>query len=35
MSATNSNPIGVVVAVRVGVASLVDFRKGIVKTALA
>jgi hypothetical protein len=35
MTATNSNPIGVVVAVRVGVASLVDFRKGIVKTALA
>jgi len=35
MTATNADPIGVVVAVRVGVASLVDFRKGIPKTALA
>ena len=35
MSATNADPIGVVVAVRVGVASLVDFRKGCPKTALA
>ena len=35
MSATNADPIGVVVDVRVGVASLVDFRKGITKTALA
>jgi hypothetical protein len=35
MSATNADPIGIVVDVRVGVASLVDFRKGIVKTALA
>jgi len=34
MSATNANPIGKVVAVRVGVASLVDLRTGIVKTAL-
>jgi len=34
MSATNADPIGVVVDVRVGVASLVDFRKGITKTAL-
>jgi hypothetical protein len=34
MSATNADPCGVVVDVRVGVASLVDFRKGIVKTAL-
>jgi hypothetical protein len=35
MSATNADPIGVVVEVRVGVASLVDFRKGCPKTALA
>lgn len=35
MTATNADPIGVVVAVRVGVASLVDFRKGLPKTALA
>jgi hypothetical protein len=35
MSATNSNPIGRVVDVRVGVASLVDLEQGIVKTALA
>jgi len=35
MSATNSDPIGIVVDVRVGVASLVDFRKGCPKTALA
>ena len=35
MSATNADPCGVVVDVRVGVARLVDFRKGIVKTALA
>ena len=35
MSATNADPIGIVVEVRVGVASLVDFRKGITKTALA
>jgi hypothetical protein len=35
MSATNADPCGIVVDVRVGVARLVDFRKGIVKTALA
>ncbi len=35
MSAANADPIGIVVDVRVGVASLVDFRKGITKTALA
>lgn len=35
MSATNADPCGLVVDVRVGVASLVDFRKGIKKTALA
>jgi hypothetical protein len=34
MSATNADPCGIVVDVRVGVASLVDFRKGIPKTAL-
>jgi hypothetical protein len=34
MTATNADPCGVVVDVRVGVASLVDFRKGIKKTAL-
>jgi len=34
MSATNSNPIGRVVDVRVGVASLVDLDQGMVKTAL-
>jgi hypothetical protein len=35
MSATNSDPIGKVIDVRVGVASLVDFRCGLPKTALA
>lgn len=35
MSATNADPCGIVVDVRVGVARLVDFRKGIKKTALA
>jgi hypothetical protein len=35
MSATNANPIGMVMDVRVGVASLVDLTKGIPKTALA
>jgi hypothetical protein len=34
-SATNANPCGIIVDVRVGVAALVDFTKGIVKTALA
>jgi hypothetical protein len=34
-TATNSDPIGLIVDVRVGVAALVDFRKGITKTALA
>jgi hypothetical protein len=34
MTATNADPCGIVVDVRVGVARLVDFRKGIKKTAL-
>jgi len=35
MSATNADPCGVVVDVRVGVARLVDFTRGVAKTALA
>lgn len=35
MSATNADPIGKVIDVRVGVASLVDFFEGLPKTALA
>jgi len=34
-TATNADPIGVIVDVEVGVAALVDFRRGIPKTALA
>ena len=34
-TAVNSDPIGIAVDCRVGVALLVDLRKGIVKTALA
>jgi len=34
-TATNANPIGIAVDCRVGVALLVDLRKGIPKTALA